>query len=60
MFGRRGQEDWARLWPLHDAATGAACAAMADGHPVALLEAGETGRRETISFVRLEAGNPAN
>lgn len=60
MFGRRGQGDWSRLWPLHDAATGAACAAMADGRPVALLEAGETGRRETISFVRVEAGDPAN
>ncbi len=59
MFGRRAQGEWSRLWPLHDAATGAACAAMAGGHPVALMEAGETGRRETISFVRLVTETPA-
>lgn len=53
MFGRRAAGEWSRLWPLHDAATGAACAAIAGGVPVALIEAGETGRRETISFVRL-------
>jgi hypothetical protein len=56
MYGQaRADAPWAPLWNAHDAASGASSAVLVGGKPVILLEAGETGRRETVSFLRVEA-----
>jgi hypothetical protein len=58
MYGRpRPGAPWAPLWNAHDAASGASAAAVVGGKPVLLLEAGEAGRRETVSFLRIDAND---